>query len=143
MSKKLLTIVLVAFLSMTIISTLPHASAAYKSGKSAYLRFLGQKITSKGIKYRYKVFSGARDQRIKSWTLKSNAFKYYDIQSTSSYRLNGKTLKFTEAFKNFEKRWVSFILETRYKNLGIGWVKAQLKLKWMENFWIKGPVMPS
>lgn len=141
--KKTFIIILVALLTVTLISAFPQVSAKYKSGNSAYVYFVDRVQTTNGMTYTYQVESGSGSQRIEYWSLKSKAFQYHDVVDASeSFVQSGVNLKFPTPYRNEDDRTVKFTLTRQYNPLGIGMIRIQIKVRWMENDWIMGPVMP-
>ena len=111
-------------LAISLFTVFP-VSAVYKQGKlmkTASVTYIDNEYDPQGTKWTYDVVSGEGRARIRYWTLKSSAFKYYDVvEASETYIQKGSNLKFTDSYVFPETtRTVWFILDQDYLSPGLG-----------------------
>ena len=144
-SKRFTLLLLMTLLAISLFTVFP-VSAVYKQGKlmkTASVTYEDYEYDPQGTKWTYDVVSGEGRARIRYWTLKSSAFKYFDVVDASEdYIQKGSNLKFTESYGYPETRPVWFILDQDYVSPRIGKVSYVIYGSFAMPGKTQGPLRP-
>ena len=142
-----MAIIFLALFCMSLISSNKVVFARYKEGKMvayASISFKGYEEVPTGYEFKYLVKSGIGKNRIRFWSLESDAFSYYPvITSSEKFVQKTGTLRFSKSYKNAEVRRVEFTLKKAYSEPKLDLIRYVMKLQWFKPGVIKGPLMPN